>query len=117
MALRESMAYHPECDKYTCRNGMKLRAVYTGKRKSKTGFVSEVTHYECENCDGCPYKQSCTKSEGNRRMQVSNMTFGNCTRRSRKTAPGHSYSKNSPLNSTACMETKQRQAKKQPAAS
>lgn len=69
--LRENMAYNPECDEYTCRNGMKLRAVYTGKRKSKTGFVSEITHYECENCDGCPYKQSCTKSDGNRRMQVS----------------------------------------------
>ena len=71
MALRENMAYDPEADEYTCQNGRKLKAVYTGERKSKSGFVSEVTYYECEGCSGCPYKKKCTKSKGNRKMQVS----------------------------------------------
>ena len=71
MALRENMVYDPDRDEYTCQNGKKLKAVYTGERKSKSGYVSEVTYYECEGCEGCPYKKKCTKSKGNRKMQVS----------------------------------------------
>ena len=71
MALRENMAYDAEKDEYTCQNGKKLRAAYTGKRVSKSGFESEVTYYECENCEGCPFKKKCTKAKGNRKLQVS----------------------------------------------
>ena len=71
MKLRENMPYDPEKDEYTCQNGKKLRAVYTGKRKSGSGFESEVTYYECEDCTDCPYKKSCTRAKGNRKMQLS----------------------------------------------
>lgn len=71
MALRENMAYDDQLDEYTCKNGKKLRPLQTGIRKSKSGFESEVTYYECENCSDCPHKKSCTKSKGNRKMQVS----------------------------------------------
>jgi transposase len=56
MNLRENMAYDAERDEYTCQNGKKFRAVYTGTRKSKSGFESEVTYYECDDCEGCPHK-------------------------------------------------------------
>jgi len=52
MVLRENMAYDAELDEYTCQNGKKLRAVYVGKRKSKSGFESKITYYECEGCEG-----------------------------------------------------------------
>ncbi len=71
MALRENMAYDQEKDEYTCQNGKKLKAVYIGTRKSKSGYESEVTYYECESCEGCPYKKSCTRAKGNRKLQVS----------------------------------------------
>ena len=71
MALRENMAYDAKKDEYTCQNGKKLKAVHTGDRVSKSGYTSEVTYYECEDCQGCPYKGKCTKSKGNRTMQVS----------------------------------------------
>lgn len=71
MALRENMAYDTALDEYTCQAGKKLRAVYAGKRKSKSGFESEITYYECESCEGCPYKKKCTCSKGNRMLQVS----------------------------------------------
>lgn len=71
MALRENMQYDAITDEYTCRSNRKLRVVYTGIRKSKSGFESEVTHYECEDCSECPFKKSCTKSKGNRQLQVS----------------------------------------------
>ncbi len=71
MALRENMEYNAELDEYTCQNGKKLKAVYEGVRKSKSGFESTVTYYECESCEGCPYKKKCTRAKGNRKMQVS----------------------------------------------
>ena len=71
MALRENMAYDELEDSYTCPNGQKLAVTYVGKRKSKSGFESEVSYYECEGCTDCPCKKSCTRSKGNRKMQVS----------------------------------------------
>ena len=71
MALRESMKYDAVLDEYTCQNGKKLTAVYEGKRKSKSGFESTVTYYECEDCSSCPHKKSCTRAKGNRKLQVS----------------------------------------------
>lgn len=58
MALRENMPYDEVLDEYTCQAGKKLRAVYVGKKRSKTGFEREITYYECESCEGCPYKKS-----------------------------------------------------------
>ena len=71
MALRENMPYDEILDEYTCQNGKTLRAVYVGKRKSKSGFESEITYYACDGCEGCPYKKKCTRSKGNRTLQVS----------------------------------------------
>ena len=71
MALRENMPYDAELDEYTCQAGKKLRAVYVGKKKSKTGFEREVTYYECESCEGCQHKKKCTRSKDKRTMQVS----------------------------------------------
>lgn len=71
MHLRENMPYDVLRDEYTCPNGKKLRAVYEGKRKNKSGFESEITYYECENCHGCPLKKDCTRAKGNRKMSMS----------------------------------------------
>jgi len=71
MALRENMAYDPIADEYTCQQGKKLRVQYEGIRKSKSGFESVVTYYECEDCSPCPCKKQCTRGKGNRKLQVS----------------------------------------------
>ncbi|MCL2816658.1 MAG: IS1182 family transposase [Oscillospiraceae bacterium] len=71
MNLRENMPYDAAKDEYTCQNGKKIRAVYTGKRVSKSGFESEVTYYECESCEGCPIKKDCTRAKANRKMRLS----------------------------------------------
>lgn len=71
MALRENMAYNAELDEYTCQQGRKLRVSYEGIRKSQSGFESRITYYECEGCNNCPSKKLCTRSKGNRKLQVS----------------------------------------------
>ena len=71
MNLRENMPYDAENDEYTCRNGKRLRAMYTGKKQSKSGFESEITFYECEDCTDCSFKKSCTRAKGDRKMRLS----------------------------------------------
>ena len=71
MALRENMAYDAELDEYTCQAGRKLRAQYTGKQKTKSGYEREVTFYECDSCADCPFKKKCTRAKQNRKLQVS----------------------------------------------
>lgn len=57
----ENMAYDAETDRYTCANGRKLIADHVRRSKSRTGYVSEKTVYQCEDCSGCPYKKECIK--------------------------------------------------------
>lgn len=71
MALRENMDYDAELDEYTCQADKKLRATYVGNQVTKSGYVREVTYYECESCEGCPFKKQCTRAKGNRKLQVS----------------------------------------------
>ena len=65
------MAYDPERDEYTCANNKKLRVSGMEKRVSKSGYESEVTVYACEDCEGCSFREKCTASKQNRRMEVS----------------------------------------------
>jgi hypothetical protein len=69
--LRENLKYDEELDEYTCPNNKKLRNVGMRTRKSKSGYESQITVYECEDCSHCPYKEKCTKAQGNRRLDVS----------------------------------------------
>ena len=73
ISKRENMVYNEKNDEYTCHNKKTLRPTGTITRKSKSGYKSEVTVYECESCDDCQYKSKCTKAIGNRKMQVSKL--------------------------------------------
>lgn len=55
------MEYQEETDSYVCKNGKLLTARYDKKTKSKSGYISTVTVYECEDCSGCPYKKECIR--------------------------------------------------------
>ena len=71
ISKRENMFYDAEKDEYTCHNGKQLKLAGTGHRTSSTGYRSEISIYECENCSNCPCRDKCTKAQGNRKMQVS----------------------------------------------
>lgn len=61
ISRRENMEYHEETDCYICKNGKSLTARYDKRSKSKSGYISTVTVYECEECGGCPYKKECIR--------------------------------------------------------
>ena len=69
--VRENMKYDEELDAYTCPNNKQIQPVGTKIRKTKSGYESEVTVYECEDCHNCSHKSQCTKAKGNRRLEVS----------------------------------------------
>jgi len=71
ISKRENMGYEEETDTYTCHSGRKLKALFKKKQKSKNGYESEVTVYECEGCSNCLEKDKCTKGKGNKRLYVS----------------------------------------------
>ena len=79
ISRRENMDYDPESDSYICRNGKQLSAVSKRTQKTATGYQREVTIYECNSCDSCPYKKDCIKGNNcktafedrNKRLSVS----------------------------------------------
>ena len=70
--LRENMNYDELLDEYTCPNDKKLKHIGMKTRKSKSGYKSHISVYECEDCSNCPCKAQCTKAAENRRLEVSN---------------------------------------------
>ena len=79
ISRRENMEYLEQEDCYLCAEGKKLSAVGKRHSKSRSGYVSEVTIYECSDCKGCPRKEQCIKGnncktpmeERNKRLNVS----------------------------------------------
>jgi hypothetical protein len=72
--IKENMPYDAETDSYTCPAGRRLAAEYDTIRKSKSGFESTVTHYQCESCAGCLLRDKCFRSkypDKNRTFEVS----------------------------------------------
>ena len=65
------MRYDEASDTYTCHAEKRLNVVAVKKQKSKSGYQSEVTVYECEDCSGCPYKEKCTKAKGSKKLYLS----------------------------------------------
>ena len=57
----ENMDYDEKSDSYICRNGKQLLFTQIRRSKSKTGYVSEKSIYQCKECKDCPYKKECIK--------------------------------------------------------
>ena len=71
ISKRENMTYNSEDDYYICAYDKKLVPVSSKIKVSKSNYKSVITIYESENCNGCPYKNKCTKANGNKRLHVS----------------------------------------------
>jgi transposase len=66
----QNWVYDSQRDEYTCGGGRKLLFLYEKKETSRGGYESTSRIYECMSCEGCLYRESCTKSQHNRRLQV-----------------------------------------------
>lgn len=56
---------------FYCPQGRKLVHVSTHQRTTEAGFKQTIDTYRSLNCDNCPVRSQCTKSEKNREIEVS----------------------------------------------
>ena len=67
ISRRENMAYDAGNNTYTCANGKLLKETYQKHAKSKSGFQTVTSVYECDSCDNCPLKEKCIKAGGSKK--------------------------------------------------
>ncbi len=67
----ENLFYDESKDEYICPAGKRMRCIRVKLTKTINGYLTERAIYECEDCSGCSLKERCTKSTGNRRIEVS----------------------------------------------
>lgn len=56
---KENMHYDRENDCYICHNGKKIEKAGTKAVRTASGYIREETHYQCHDCNGCPYREKC----------------------------------------------------------
>ena len=61
ISRKENMSYDKDHDQYICEAGNRLKKVSERSRKSKAGYLTRLSVYECEDCKGCPFKSRCIK--------------------------------------------------------
>ncbi|MCE5172034.1 IS1182 family transposase [Paenibacillus profundus] len=60
--------YDEHDDRFICPNGRYVRFKKYQMKKNASGLEQSFKIYECEDCSGCPFKASCTKAKGNRKV-------------------------------------------------
>jgi len=68
---RDNFPYDEKKDQFICPAGKRFLYKETVEKKKKTGYVSELRIYECEDCSNCTYKNQCTRAKGSRKIQIS----------------------------------------------
>ena len=65
----ENWKYDSEQKEYTCPCGNPVPYKKTVTKKNHSGYEQVLDVYQCDNCEGCPFRESCTKSEYGRMIQ------------------------------------------------
>ena len=65
----ENWEYDAEQKAYTCPCGNPVPYKKTEIKKNKSGYMQTYEVYQCDNCEGCPFRALCTKSEYGRMVQ------------------------------------------------
>ncbi|MFB4166315.1 IS1182 family transposase, partial [Alteribacillus sp. JSM 102045] len=60
--------YDEKDDLYWCPNQRKVTFRRYSRRTDKYGYRRDFKIYECESCEGCPFKADCTTAKGNRKI-------------------------------------------------
>jgi len=66
----ENLYYNEQEDVFICPMGQTMKKVGQSKRRSRNGYVAEISHYQAQNCTTCPLRGSCYKAQGNRTIEV-----------------------------------------------
>ena len=65
----DNWKYDAEQKEYTCPCGNLVPYKRTVTKKNQSSYEQIVDVYQYENCEGCPFRELCTKSEFGRMIQ------------------------------------------------
>lgn len=66
---KENLYYNTEEDFYVCPTGQKMNKTHQSKRTTEAGYTQHLSHYQAQNCEGCPLRGQCFKAKGNRSIE------------------------------------------------
>jgi hypothetical protein len=67
----ENFEYDPQKDEFICPANERLHFLETSPAVAPNGYIANRRNYIAENCQQCELKKFCTRSETNRKIQVS----------------------------------------------
>jgi len=66
----DNMPYNENDDSYTCPMGQKMNFTGEKVRITDNGFRQIKRLYQAKNCNGCPMRNDCNKTKGNRIIEI-----------------------------------------------
>jgi transposase len=66
----ENLFYNKDQDCFYCPMGQQMKKIATYRKKTDTGFEQEYSRYQAKNCENCPLRSICHKSQDNRIIDV-----------------------------------------------
>lgn len=66
----DNWTYQEKDDQYICPQGRRLTYQKTRTHVTPNGYATTQRIYECEDCQGCPVRDRCTKSKHNRSVTI-----------------------------------------------
>ena len=67
----DNLHYNKNLDCYYCPMGQPMTFIGTKVEKTEAGYKKTLSHYQAQNCTGCPMRGVCHKSINNRIIEVS----------------------------------------------
>src|SRR5690554_105112 len=66
---KENLYYNQEEDYYVCPIGQKMHKTHESTKTTQAGYIQQLSHYQAQNCEGCPLRGACFKAKGNRSIE------------------------------------------------
>jgi transposase len=66
----DQLFYNKEADCYYCPMGQPMKNIGTVSKTTATGFKQNITRYQATNCEGCPLRGACHKSQSSRIIEI-----------------------------------------------
>lgn len=63
---RDNLHYNSEENYYVCPMGQHMQKIGIKRTKTKSGHIQVYDRYQAKNCNGCPLRNMCHKSKGDR---------------------------------------------------
>ncbi len=66
---KDNLHYNKEGDYYVCPIGQRMNKTHQSKRITEAGYEQTLSHYQAQNCEGCPIRGICHQAKGNRSIE------------------------------------------------